>query len=67
MAFISLILNPTINRIVNISLGIFFTLIMCFIAIISLTPWRTFYVFLAIVEHALTTLIILYTVKWPKQ
>jgi hypothetical protein len=67
MAFISLILKPAINRIVNISLGTFYTLIMYLIAIRSLTPWRTFYVFLAIVESILTTLIVLYALKWPKQ
>jgi hypothetical protein len=67
MAFISLILKPAINRIVNISLGTFYTLIMCLIAIGSLTPWRTFYVFLAIVESILTSLIVLYALKWPRQ
>ena len=66
MAFISLILKPAINRIVNLSLGTFYTLLMCLIAISSLTPWRTFYVFLALVESILTSLIVWHAFKWPR-
>lgn len=40
---------------------------MLLIAFTSFTPWRTFYVFLAIVESTLTALIIWYALKWPKQ
>jgi len=40
---------------------------MLLIAITSITPWRTFYVFLAIVESIITALIVYYAWKWPKQ
>jgi hypothetical protein len=67
MVFLSLILKPTINRNLNIIFGTFFTAIMLLIAVTSITPWRTFYVFLALVESGLTSLIIWYAWRWPKQ
>jgi hypothetical protein len=67
MVFLSLILKPTINRNLNIAFGILFTAIMLLIAVASITPWRTFYVFLALVESVLTSLIIWYAWRWPKQ
>ena len=66
MVFLSIILKPAINRPLNIILGIFYTAIMILIAFTSLTPWRTFYVFLAIVESCITSLIVFYAWKWTK-
>lgn len=66
MGFLSLIMKPALNRKVNIGLGVFYTLIMLLIAATSLTPWRAFYVFLAIVESALTAMVVRYAWKWPK-
>ncbi len=66
MVFLSIILKPYINRPLNIVLGIFFTAIMLSIAFTSLTPWRTFYVFLAIVESCITSIIVYYAWKWPR-
>jgi hypothetical protein len=66
MVFLSIILKPTVNRPLNIILGIFYTAIMILIALTSLTPWRTFYVFLAIIESCITSLIIFYAWKWTK-
>ena len=66
MVFLSIILKPKINRQLNIVFGIFYTAIMILIAITSITPWRTFYVFLAIVESVITSLIVFYAWKWPK-
>lgn len=66
MVFLSIILKPAINRRLNIILGIFYTVIMILIALTSITPWRFFYVFLAIVESCITTLIVCYSWKWPK-
>jgi hypothetical protein len=51
----------------NIALGVFYTAIMLLIAVTSLTPWRTFYVFLAILESALTSLVIFYAFTWPRK
>lgn len=67
MVFLSIILKPSISKWLNIAFGIFFTAIMLLIATTSLTPWRTFYVFLAIVESVITSLIVWYAWKWPKQ
>jgi Family of unknown function (DUF6326) len=67
MVFLSVTLKPTINRSLNIAFGIFFTAIMLLIAVTSITPWRTFYVFLALVESVLTLFIIWYAWRWPRQ
>jgi hypothetical protein len=67
MVFLSVVLKPAFNRWSNITLGVFYTAIMVLIAITSLTPWRTFYVFLAIVESALTSLVIFYAFTWPRK
>lgn len=67
MVFLSIILKPSINRWLNIIFGIFFTTIMVLIALTSITPWLTFYVFLAIAESIITSLIVWHAWKWPKQ
>lgn len=66
MVFFSILLEPKINRFLNIFFGLFFTFIMVLIAFTSLTPWRTFYVFLALLESTITILIIIFAWKWPK-
>jgi hypothetical protein len=67
MVFLSIVLKPTINRRMNIILGIFFTAIMVFIAATSITAWRAFYVFLAIVESCISSLIVWYAWRWAKK
>ena len=67
MVCLSVLLEPGINKWLNIILGLFFTAIMVFIAITSITPWRAFYVFLAIVESIITFLIVWYAWNWPRQ
>lgn len=67
MIFLSILLKPSVNKWLNIVVGLFFTAIMLLIAATSLTPWRTFYVFYAILESVLTSLIFWYAVRWPKQ
>lgn len=66
MVFLSLILKPVINRILNIVFGIFFTVVMLFIGISSFSDWYLFYVFLAAVECIITILIVGYAWKWKK-
>lgn len=66
MVGLSIILKPNISRRLNIIFGMFFTVIMVLIALTSLTPWRTFYVFLAIVECGISLLIVYNAWKWPK-
>lgn len=67
MIFLSIVLKPAINRWLNILLGIFYTAIMILIAFTSIAPWWSFYVFLAIIEIVITSFIIWYAWKWPKQ
>jgi hypothetical protein len=63
----SIILNPKINRILNIIFGTLFTLIMLFIGFNSMTEWGSFYVFLAFLESIITFFIVWYAWKWPKE
>ncbi|MDQ6763660.1 MAG: DUF6326 family protein [Bacteroidota bacterium] len=67
MVCLSIILKPIINRRLSIIFGVFFTAIMVLIALTSISPWRAFYVFLAIVESCITSLIVWYAWKWTKQ
>ncbi|UUW09154.1 DUF6326 family protein [Flavobacterium plurextorum] len=67
MIFASTVLKPRINRWLNIVFGIFYTAIMLLIAFTSITPWWSFYVFLALVESILTSIIVYNAVKWPRQ
>jgi hypothetical protein len=66
MVFLSLILKPAVNRILNILFGSFFTLVMLFIGITSFSDWYLFYTFLAIVECIITILIVKYAWCWKK-
>ena len=67
MIALSILLTPRINRFLNVFFGILFTLMMLLIAINSLTPWYSFYVFLAFLESLITSLIVWYAWKWPKK
>ena len=67
MVVLSILLKPTINRILNIVFGLFFTALMLLIAFTSMEPWRTFYVFYAILESIITGVIVWYAFKWPKK
>jgi hypothetical protein len=66
MVFLSLALKPKANRLLNIIVGIFFTAIMVLTVFASLDQWRIFYVFLGVVEIALTSLIVWQAWTWPK-
>jgi len=66
MIFLSIASRAPLNRWLNIVFGVFYTSIMVLIAFVSIAPWWTFYVFLAIVEAVLTSLIVWYAWHWPK-
>lgn len=66
MIFLSLILSPHINRLLNVILGMLYTALMVVIGFSSLTNWLTFYVFLAAIESAITLTIIFQAWNWPK-
>jgi Family of unknown function (DUF6326) len=65
MIFLSLVLKPKWNRWLNIIFGVIYTAIMLLIAIKSIAPWWTFYVFFAILESIITSMIVCYALKWP--
>lgn len=66
MVCLPVLLKASVSRVLNIIFGSLFTLMMLFIAVNSITPWYSFYVFLAVVESILTLLIVVYAWKWPK-
>jgi hypothetical protein len=66
MVCLSVILKTKINRRLNLIAGVFFTAIMLLIAVTSISEWRAFYVFYAIVESILTSIIVWYAWKWTK-
>jgi len=67
MIFLSLVSKPKINKWLNVVFGTIYTTIMILIAISSIAPWWTFYVFLAIVESCITSLVVWYAWTWPNQ
>ncbi len=67
MVALSIILQPKINRILNILFGTLFTLMMVYIGINSNAEWYGFYVLLAFLESAITALIVWYAWKWPQE
>ncbi len=66
MVFLSVILKPFLNRVLNIFLGIFFTLFVALVGASSISVWRSFYVFYAVVEICLTSLIVWYAWRWER-
>lgn len=67
MVFLSVLLKPSINRWLNIIVALFFTVAVLSIAFNFINSWRAFYLFLAIVESVITSLITWYAWNWPKQ
>ncbi|MBM1107043.1 hypothetical protein JQC67_12900 [Aurantibacter crassamenti] len=66
MVCLSVLLKPKVNRVLNMVFGVVYTLIMLLIAFTSLSYWKSFYVFLAIVESIITSIIVWKAFKWPK-
>ncbi|MEZ4901243.1 MAG: DUF6326 family protein [Spirosomataceae bacterium] len=66
MVFLCIVLKPSISQILNIIIGLFFTIIMLLIAVTNITAWRAFYVFYALLESTLTTMVVMYAWRWLK-
>jgi hypothetical protein len=64
MVFLSIALPPALSRLANLVFGAVYSIIMMALAIG--TTW-TFYRFLAVVEVALTLLVVGYAWTWPKR
>ncbi|MEZ4970428.1 MAG: DUF6326 family protein [Flavobacteriaceae bacterium] len=67
MVILSILPKPILSKWLNIIFGIFFTILMLWIVVTSITPWRSFYVFYAVLESIITTLIAWSAFNWPKQ
>jgi len=67
MIFLSLIMKPKWNRVLNISIGIFLTLFTLVVGASSFTEWRIFYVMLALLESIITSIIVWKAWHWPKR
>lgn len=63
MVFLSLVLKANLNRWVNFLLGVIYTV---FVLITMPGAW-VFYIFLGSVDVMLTSLIVWYAWKWPRQ
>jgi len=63
LVFLSIALPARINRIVNIIVGIFFTLLM---ALMTYAVEWYFYKFFAARGTTLTALVVWYSWKWPR-
>jgi hypothetical protein len=66
MIFLSLILSPKLSKWLNVGVGIFFTLFTLLVGISSISEWRIFYVFLALVESNITAIITWQAWTWKK-
>lgn len=66
MIFLSLIMKPKWNRILNISIAAFLTLFTLLVGASSLSEWRIFYVMLAFLEAILTAIIVWKAWHWPR-
>ena len=68
MVFFSVLLNSRLSRGLNITVGIFFTMVTTMVGIASIGSWMAFsYVFYAGLESIITSTIIWYAWSWPKQ
>ncbi len=65
MVFLSLVLKPNLNRWLNIICAVSYAALMIF-TMTSPGAWA-YYLFLGVVEVALTVLIVWYAWNWPKQ
>lgn len=62
MVFLSIALKPGLSRWLNIIFGILFTLVI--LATLFMGPWL-YYIYFAVLEMTLTSLIVGYAWKWP--
>ncbi len=65
MIFLSVALKANLNRLLNIIMGVFFTLVMILVVATSVSEWMIFYTFLGVVEIILTSTIVWLAIKWP--
>jgi len=62
MVFLSLVLPPRVNRVLNVVLGIIYTLII----LASMPGTWAYYIFFGVIEVILTLSVAWYAWKWPR-
>ena len=62
----SVLLRPRPSRVLNLVLGSLYTALMLLVGALSLSTWRTFYVFLALLESVLTLAVVWQAWHWPR-
>lgn len=67
MISLSLLLQPRLNRILNIVFGILLTLIVVIVGSSAIYLWYSFYVLYAFIEAIITIAIIWTAWKWPRE
>jgi hypothetical protein len=67
MIFLSIVLKPKLNRLLNIIFGTLYTALMLWIASNYSDKWLTFAELFAIIESIITAIIVWYAWKWPRQ
>ncbi|MCA6364646.1 MAG: hypothetical protein IM638_16550 [Bacteroidetes bacterium] len=67
MIFLTLLLPSRLSRALNIGVAVFFTLFTLLVGSVSISHWRAFYVFLALLESVVTSLIVWQAWKWGKR
>lgn len=60
----SVLLPARPNRVLNLVLGTIYTALMLLVGSLSLSTWRTFYVFLALLESVLTAMVVGQAWNW---
>ena len=66
MIFLSLMMKPKWNRVLNISIGVFLTLFPLLVGVSSFTESKIFYVMLSFLESIITLIIVWKAWCWPK-
>ena len=67
MIFLSILLQPKLNRFFNLIFGIIYTALMLWIAINYSDKWLRFAMVFAIIECLITSMIVWYAWKWPRE
>ena len=67
MIFLSILLKPKLNRLLNILFGACYTALMVWIASNYSDKWLTFAELFAIVESIITAIVVWYAWKWPRE
>ena len=62
----AVLLRAKPNRVLNLVLGTAYTALMLLVGSLSLSTWRTFYVFLALLESGLTATIVWQAWHWKQ-